>query len=187
MITREATMMDGMEAGTTNIGGIVIPSTNPAFLAAIVGVHIPLGIACVFTGAGAMLLRKGRGRHSTFGTIYFWSLLALFASATFLSIMRWSENYHLFALGACSFGCAWCGRTALRLRFRHWIRLHMTGMSLSYVLMLIAFYVDNGKQLPVWRDLPPFMYWLLPLVVAAPLLLRALLYHPQVRAAREHS
>jgi len=32
----------------------------------------------------------------------------------------------------------------------------MTGMSLSYVLMLIAFYVDNGKQLPIWKDLPHF-------------------------------
>jgi hypothetical protein len=29
-------------------------------------------------------------------------------------------------------------------------------MSLSYVVMLIAFYVDNGKQLPVWKDLPHF-------------------------------
>jgi hypothetical protein len=184
---REAMKMDGMDAGTTNIGGIVIPSTNPAFLAVIVGVHIPLGIACVVAGAVAMLLRKGRGRHSRSGTIYFWCLLALFGSATFLSIMRWSENYHLFALGACSFGCAWFGRAALRLRLRQWIRLHMTGMSLSYVLMLIAFYVDNGKQLPVWRELPPATYWLLPPLVAAPILLRALLYHPLVVAARKDS
>ena len=176
--------MDGMN-GDTTIGGIVIPSTDPAFLAVIIGAHIPLGIACVFAGAIAMLSRKGRGRHSRFGTIYFWCLLALFASATFLSIMRWSENYHLFVLGACSFGCAWFGRSALRLRLRHWIRLHMTGMSLSYVLMLIAFYVDNGKQLPIWRDLPHITYWLLPSLIAAPLLLRALLYHPLVRAARQ--
>jgi uncharacterized membrane protein len=172
--------MNGMDGDTTIVGGIVIPSTDPAFLAVIVGVHIPLGIACVFAGAAAMLLRKGRGRHSMFGTIYFWCLLALFASATFLSIMRWSENNHLFVLGTCSFGCAWFGRSALRLRWRYWIRLHMTGMSLSYVLMLIAFYVDNGKQLPIWRDLPHVMYWALPVLVAGPLLFRALLYHPLV-------
>jgi hypothetical protein len=35
----------------------------------------------------------------------------------------------------------------------------MSGMSLSYVLMLIAFYVDNGKQLPIWKDLPHVTYW----------------------------
>jgi uncharacterized membrane protein len=176
--------MDGMD-GNTTIGGIVIPSTDPAFLAVVVGVHIPLGIACVVTGAIAMLLRKGRGRHSRFGSIYFWCLLGLFASATYLSIMRWSESYHLFVLGACASASAWFGRSAIRHRWRQWARLHMTGMSLSYVLMLIAFYVDNGKQLPVWKDLPHVAYWLIPLVVAAPLLFRALLYHPLVLAARK--
>jgi hypothetical protein len=173
-----------MDGGTTIVGGIVIPSTNPVFITLIVGVHIPLGITCVIVGAAAMLARKRRGRHSAFGTIYFWCLLALFASATILSIMRWSESYHLFVLGASGFGCAWFGRLALRLRLRHWVRLHTTGMSLSYVLMLIAFYVDNGKQLPIWKDLPHVTYWLLPPVIAAPLLIRALLYHPLVRTPR---
>jgi uncharacterized membrane protein len=177
--------MDSMNGNTTNIGGIVIPSIDPVFLAVIIGLHIPLGIACVTTGAAAMLSRKGRGRHSKLGTIYFWCLLALFASSTFLSIMRWSENYHLFILGTCAFGCVWFGRSALRHRWRQRIRLHMTGMSLSYVMMLIAFYVDNGKQLPVWRELPQVAYWLIPLVVAAPLLIRSLLYHPLVHAARK--
>jgi uncharacterized membrane protein len=169
-----------MNGDATIIGGIAIPSTDPAFLAVTVGLHIPLGLACVITGAVAMVSRKGRGRHSAFGTIYFWCLLVLFASATFLSIMRWSENEHLFALGAGAFGCAWFGRSALRRRWKHWVRLHISGMSLSYVLMLIAFYVDNGKQLPIWKDLPHIMYWLLPLLVAAPLLIRALLWHPLV-------
>jgi uncharacterized membrane protein len=104
-----------MSEDTTTIGGIVIPSTDPAFLAVVVGMHIPLGIACVVTGASGMLCRKGRGRHSMFGKVYFWCLLALFVSATFLSIMRWPENYHLFILGAAAFGCAWFGRSALQL------------------------------------------------------------------------
>jgi hypothetical protein len=169
-----------MDGGSTTIGGIAIPSTDPIFLAVVVGVHIPLGIAFVATGACAMLSRKGRGRHSNFGTIYFWCLLALFVSATFLSVVRWSENYHLFILGAAAFGCAWFGRSALRLRWPHWVRLHITGMSQSYVIMLIAFYVDNGKQLPVWKDLPHFVYWLLPLMLATPLVVWALLRHPLV-------
>jgi hypothetical protein len=164
------------------IGGIVIPSTDPTFLAVVVGVHIPLGIACVLVGASAMLSEKRRGRHSKFGTVYYWCLLALFASATFLSVMRWSENYHLFVMGAASFACAWFGHWSLRWRWRHWVRLHIVGMSMSYVVMLIAFYVDNGKQLPVWKDLPHVLYWLLPLAVATPLILRALLWHPLVRS-----
>jgi uncharacterized membrane protein len=173
-----------MDGETTTIGGIVIPSTDPAFLAVVIGVHIPLGIACVVTGAIAMLSQKGWGRHSKFGTIYFWCLLALFLSATFLSFMRWSENYHLFVLGAGAFGCAWFGRSALQLRWPNWVRLHIAGMSLSYVVMLIAFYVDNGKQLPVWKDLPSFTYWLLPLALPAPLIIWALLRHPLVIRTR---
>src|SRR6266436_6593027 len=133
---------------------------------------------CLAIGAIAMLSQKRRGRHSKFGTIYFWLLLALFASATFLSLMRWDENYHLFILGALSFACAWFGRSALRHRWGYWIRLHIAGMALSYILMLVAFYVDNGKQLPLWKDLPHFMYWLIPIAVGIPFIVRALLWPP---------
>jgi hypothetical protein len=163
------------------VAGIKIPSTDPVFLTVVVGIHIPLGVACVVVGVVAMFSKKRRGRHTTFGQIYYWSLLALFASAAFLSVMRWAENYHLFILGALSFASAWFGRAALRQHWRYWAMLHITGMGLSYILMLIAFYVDNGKQLPLWEDLPHFMYWLLPLIVGIPLVVRALLWHPLAR------
>src|ERR1700716_2763166 len=170
-----------MTSDSTVVLGIEIPSTDPAFVGVIVGVHIPLGLACVVAGGVAMLSAKGRGRHSTAGKVYYWCLLALFASATFLSIMRWAENYHLFILGAMSFACAWIGRSALRHRWRYWVRLHIAGTGLSYILMLVAFYVDNGKQLPLWKDLPHFMYWLIPIVVGIPFVVRALLWPPLAR------
>jgi uncharacterized membrane protein len=169
-----------MTGEPTVILGIEIPSTDPVFIAVIVGVHIPLGLACVVAGAVAMLSEKRRGRHSSAGKVYYWCLLALFASMTFLSVMRWAENYQLFILGTLSFASAWLGRRALRQRWPRWARLHITGMGLSYILMLIAFYVDNGKQLPLWKDMPHFTYWLLPLLVGLPLIVRALLWHPLV-------
>jgi hypothetical protein len=122
-----------------------------------------------------MLSKKQRGRHSTFGRVYYWSLLALFGSATFLSIMRWTEDYHLFVFGAVSFASAWFGRTALR---RRWLSVHLSGMGMSYILLLVAFYVDNGRQLPVWKVLPAFTYWLLPFAVGMPIIVWALLRHP---------
>ena len=48
-------------------------------------------------------------------------------------------------------------------------------MGLSYTLMLIALYMDNGKELLVWKDLTSVTYWLVPSVVGMLLIVRALL------------
>ena len=165
---------------TTVIAGVEIPSTNPAFLT-VAGIHILLGLGCVVTGAIAMLSEKRAGRHPANGTIYFWSLAGVFLTMAALAAVRWAHDYHLFILGALSFAAAYFGREARRNRWRHWIRLHITGMGTSYVLLLIAFYVDNGKNLPLWKELPPVTYWLLPAALGIPLIVRALLWHPLAR------
>lgn len=59
--------------------------------------------------------------------------------------------------------------------------MHVSGMGLSYILLLTALYVDNGKSLPLWKDLPPISYWLLPAAIGIPLIIRALLRHPLAR------
>jgi hypothetical protein len=51
----------------------------------------------------------------------------------------------------------------------------------SYVLVLTAFYVDNGKPLPLWRTLPNWSYWILPAAIGAPFIVWALLKHPVVQ------
>jgi hypothetical protein len=173
-----------MSDATTDIAGIEIPSTNPVFLA-IVGIHVLLGLACVVTGAVAMLSQKRAGRHPRNGTIYFWCLAGIFLTAAGLAAVRWAHDYHLFILGALSFAAACLGRQARRRRWRHWVRLHITGMGTSYMLLLIAFYVDNGRSLPLWKELPPVTYWLLPAAIAIPLIVRALLWHPLVRRAEQ--
>jgi len=165
----------------TVVLGIPIPSTSPTFLT-IVGLHVAVGLVCVVAGAIAMLSPKRGGRHPTFGTIYYWSLVAVFVSATALSVLRWAENYHLFILGVLAFASAFVGRAARRQRWTGWLRLHITGMGLSYILLLTAFYVDNGKSLPLWKELPPIAYWLLPAAVGLPLIIRSLFRHPLVRS-----
>ena len=54
-------------------------------------------------------------------------------------------------------------------------------MGVSYVAMFTAFYVDNGKSLPLWKELPTVVYWLLPAAIGIPLICHALLWHPLVR------
>jgi len=41
--------------------------------------------------------------------------------------------------------------------------------------------VDNGHSLPLWKELPPIAYWLLPAAIGIPLIVRALLWHPLAR------
>jgi uncharacterized membrane protein len=167
------------------VAGIGIPSSDPVFLA-VVGIHVLLGLACTITGVVAMLSIKGRGRHPLFGSIYFWCLGGVFVTASALAIVRWPEDYHLFILGTLAFVAAYFGRMARRRRWSNWAKLHITGMGVSYILLLTAFYVDNGKSLPLWRDLPPIAYWLVPAAIGIPLIIRAVLWHPLARAPREH-
>jgi uncharacterized membrane protein len=173
-----------MPSETTTVAGIEVPSTSPIFLT-VVGFHVLMGLACVVTGAIAMLSPKRQGRHPTFGTVYFWCLSAVFASATALSVVRWAQDYHLFILGALSFAAALVGRTSRLHQWPRWVRLHITGMGASYILLLTAFYVDNGKSLPLWKELPPIAFWLLPSAVGIPIMIHAVLRHPVVRRVKD--
>ncbi len=139
--------------------------------------HVPAGLTCVVAGAVAAVSRKRRGRHPRFGTIYYWSLAVVFVSATGMAALRWTEDRHLFALGTISFGFASVAYLARRVRWRGWTSFHILGMSLSYIVLLTAFYVDNGPHLPVWDRLPAIAYWTLPSLVGLPLVIRAVRRH----------
>lgn len=162
------------------MAGIEIPSSDPVFLA-VVGVHVLLGLACTITGVIAMLSVKRPGRHPWFGSVYYWCLMGVFLTASGLAAVRWREDYHLFILGALAFAAAYLGRQARRKRWNNWVKLHITGMGSSYVLLLTAFYVDNGKNLPLWKELPAIAFWLIPAAIGIPLIARALLRHPLAR------
>lgn len=164
------------------IAGIPIPVTTPLFVGA-VAVHVAAGITAVASGAVAIFATKRRGRHSRAGAVYYWALGVVAATMAVLAAIRWREDRVLFALGLAAFAAATLGRAALRRRWSSWVRTHIACMGSSYVLLVVAFYVDNGPNLPVWRALPHPSYWAIPAAVGAPLIVRALLMHPLVRRA----
>jgi hypothetical protein len=158
--------------------GLHVPSSAPVFLA-FLAVHVTAALTAVVSGAWAALARrKGRGRHTRLGDFYFGAICVVFVTATAMAVMRWRQDYHLFLIGTVAFGAALTGLIARR---RHWPgdAAHITGMAGSYIALLTAFYVDNGKQLPLWDRLPTAAYWLLPALIGTPLIHRAL------RSARE--
>jgi hypothetical protein len=161
------------------IAGIPLPFDSPLFLS-FIAVHVAAGLVCVIAGAAAILSRKQRGRHPQAGTVYYWSLAVLATTMSVLAISRWVEDYHLFILGALSYLAATLGRTARRRLWGGWARIHMSGMGASYILMITAFYVDNGPNLPLWRELPQIAFWILPALIGAPILLNAFFRHPLV-------
>ena len=139
--------------------------------------HVFAGITCVVSGAVAMLSKKRRGRHPRFGDIYYWGLLVVFATASGMSVLRWSEDAYLFVLGALSFGSASIGYLARKRHWRGWTTFHIVGMGLSYIVLLTAFYVDNGPRLPLYDRLPIIVFWTVPTLVGLPLVTRALARH----------
>jgi hypothetical protein len=167
---------------STTVLGIVIPSIDHLFLG-VVALHVLAGLASVIFGIAAMLVTKERGRHSAMGILYFWCLCGVFLTATILASMRWAEDYVLFLLGTLAFSLVALGRLAV---VQAWgLRFHMVFMGASYIVLVTAFYVDNGKILPIWRNFPAIAYWMVPALIGIPLILRALARHPLLRSYNE--
>ena len=137
-------------------------------------VHVAAGIVAVVSGAGAMLAVKGGRSHRRRGLTYLGALGVVCLSGTALAILRWPHFPHLLALALLAAVLAAAGYLARR---RASPAVHLLGMSMSYVVMLTAFYVDNGPKLPLWRLLPQAAFWVLPSLVALPLTVRALRRH----------
>ena len=161
--------------------GIPIPSSDPLFLT-LVAIHVLAGLICVLAGLAAMFARKGPGTHPRAGSVYFWALLVVFLSMTALSILRWPNDIHLLLLGSLSLAAGLLGRRAQRRRPPNYLRTHVSAMAASYILLLTAFYVDNGPNLPVWRALPHVTYWFIPALIGLPILSWVLHRHPLLRA-----
>jgi hypothetical protein len=146
--------------------------------------HVLAGLTGVITGAIAALSPKRRGRHPRAGTVYYGSLSIVFLTAAGMGLLRWTEDWHLVVLGTVSFAAGSVAYAARKICWRGWLSAHITGMGVSYVVLLTAFYVDNGPRLPVWDRLPPITYWTLPALVGTPLILRAIYRYTRLKTNR---
>jgi hypothetical protein len=159
-----------------------LAGVGPVF-ACFLAVHVAAGLTAVITGALAATAPKRRGRHTRSGTVYYRAITVVFATSTALAALRPARDSYLFLLGALAFALATAGRDYRRRpgasRWRRWPghAPHILAMSGSYVVLLTAFYVDNGKNLPLWDRLPTAVCWILPGLVAAPLITRSLHRH----------
>lgn len=161
----------------TILFGIPVPSTNKLFLAIVV-MHIAFGLICVVAGLIAMLSEKTKKRHPLAGKVYFWCMAFAFVTIVILSVMRWPHNIHLLIVGTFAFSFAYAGRRLAKTHVGNWTRLHTICMGLSYILLLTGFYVDNGKNLPFWKQFPQLFFWVFPAIVGIPIIIYVLIKHP---------
>jgi len=163
-----------------------VAGTGPVFLA-FLAVHVPAGLAAVISGALAATAPKHRGRHTLAGAIYYWAIVIVFATATAMAAIRPARDWYLALLGTIALALAAAGRDYRRHPARRpWRRWpghmpHIIAMGGSYTVLLTAFYVDNGKNLPLWDRLPTAAYWTLPALLAAPLIARSAARHRRPR------
>ena len=153
------------------IFGTDVGSTAPVFLA-FLAIHVLGGLTAVISGAIAAIARKGSSRHVRAGRWYYRAITVVFITATILAAMRWRQDYYLLILGTAAFGAATTGYQHRR-RHRPGDTAHIAGMGAAYVVMLTAFYVDNGPRLPLWDRLPTLAFWLLPSAIGTPIIARA--------------
>src|SRR5258708_4149708 len=137
-------------------------------------VHIAAGLTAVVSGATAMLSPKRSGRHPMAGRTYYMALCVVCATAVGMAAMRWPEDAYLVVLGSLSLAAASLAYLARHYQRQGWIRLHILGMGTSYIVLMTAFYVDNGPRLPLWDPLPLLAFWIVPTLIGFPLVVRAL-------------
>jgi len=97
---------------------------------------------------------QGQPRHIRAGRWYYRAITAVFATATALIAMRWSQDRYLFILGAVTFTAATAG-VLHRRRHRPGDTGLIAGMGIAYTAMLTAFYSTTGAPAAMGPDAHP--------------------------------
>jgi hypothetical protein len=170
-------------AGAAEVVTRLVGAPVPLGFGVVLVIHIAAGLVSVIAGALALLSPKRRGRHPRAGEVYVRGLAVVFVTATAMAAQRWAESGYLFFLGSAACAAGALGYAARKRRWRGWLGAHIVGMSLSYIVLLTAFYVDKGPKLPLWDRLPPpLAFWIGPSAIGLPLMARTVLRRRRVHA-----
>lgn len=136
----------------------------------LISLHIPAGLVALTVGIVAMLSRKGAWWHRKAGVTYLFAIATIAVSAAGLVLTRGPQFNHLLVFAALAVTLAFGGYLMRQINQG----LHISGMGLSYAVMLTAFYVDNGPKLPFWSQFPDIVFWVGPAAIGLPIIIRAL-------------
>ncbi len=135
-------------------------------------VHIVTGIICLVSGLFAMLSKKKKGRHSLAGELYHGSFIVVFITVIMLSVSNWEESGYLLYIGVFSYGMALLGYLAVKIKWKNWLALHISGMLGSYIGIATATITVNISKIPLLNELPILLFWLLPTIIGTPIIMK---------------
>ena len=135
-----------------------------------ISLHIPTGLVALTAGIVAMRSRKGDWWHRMAGDAYLIAIAIIAGSAAGLVSTRGPQFNHLLLFAAVAVTLAYGGYFMRRINQG----VHISGMGLSYVVMVTAFYVDNGPKLPFWNQFPDIVFWVGPIAIGLPIIILAL-------------
>ena len=135
-----------------------------------VSLHIPAGLVALTAGIVAMLSRKGAWWHRKAGVTYLSAIGIIATTAAGLVSTRGPQFNHLLVLAVLALTLAFGGYFMRKANQG----IHIAGMGLSYVVIVTAFYVDNGPKLPFWNQFPAIVFYVGPLAIGLPIIIRAM-------------
>ena len=137
-------------------------------------VHALAGLMGLIVGPVAMFAKKRKGLHTFSGLIYFYLMTFVCISGGTLAILNWQRSWWLLFVSVFSYAFCLRGYLAEKQRSPQWLKKHISGMLGSYVAMSTAFIVVNVGRVDVLKTLPPLLFWILPTVIAVPLIKRTI-------------
>lgn len=138
--------------------------------ASLLFLHIVFGFSAVALGPIAMLSRKAPGLHPRVGELYHASVLGVCLTAGALALLHWERSWGFLPVAIGSYAFALVGYVAAKLRFRGWLRVHVTCQGGSYIAMVTALLVVNWQTLFNAPGRDALWPWLIPTLVGSPLI-----------------
>lgn len=132
--------------------------------------HIISGSFCLLLGAINLSVKKKKGWHTGIGEWYHNSYIIVFITSVGMAIIHWSESAYLFYIAFFSYGLAFLGYLAGKIRWRNWLIAHISGMAGSYIGIITAVLVVNGMNIPLINQIPPLALWFIPTIIGTPII-----------------
>jgi uncharacterized membrane protein len=120
--------------------------TDPAWIRALLGVHVAAGVTCFILAPVALATAKGGKTHRRWGKVYFWAMAVVASTALVLAI--WRPILFLALIAIFSFYSAFRGYRVLGQKDRvrggkvkplDWIAAALTALASLALLLLGAF------------------------------------------------